>query len=99
MFHASELKWHIANDPVLFLHIELAQPSPIVTDKEGLEEYFIEEIIDSNCCGVGWQYLDHWSSYRPEHDRWLPGSSLEDCEALDRWLAKEPAVAFSHWVF
>jgi hypothetical protein len=33
-----------------------------------------------------------WSGYSPEHDRWLAGSSLDDCEALDKWLAKDPAT-------
>ncbi|GBE81436.1 reverse transcriptase-RNase H-integrase [Sparassis crispa] len=52
MFHASELKRHVPNDPTLFPSQELDQPGPIVTP-DGLEEYFIDSIIDSRCRGKG----------------------------------------------
>jgi hypothetical protein len=84
-FHASELSPHIANDPVLFPGREDQKPPPIVTP-DGIEEYFVDEIIDSRRRGRGWQYLVRWVGYGPEHDRWLSRTSLEDCEALDRWL-------------
>ena len=84
-FHASELKAFRPNDPDLFPHHELTQPQPILTT-DGLEEYHVEEIIDSCRRGHGWQYLVRWSGYGPEHDRWLTGSSLEECKALDVWL-------------
>jgi hypothetical protein len=45
-FHSSELKPHFANDPVLFPSRKMAEPQPVLTD-QGLEEYLIEEIIDS----------------------------------------------------
>ena len=61
------------------------QPPPIVTP-DGVEEYLVEEIIDSRRRGRGWQYLVRWSGYGAEHDRWLSRTALEDCEALDRWL-------------
>lgn len=87
-YHASILKPHLPNDPSLFLSREFAQPQPILTP-DGLEEFFVQEIIDSRQCGKGWQYLVRWTGYGPEHDRWLAGSSLDECAALDAWLARE----------
>src|ERR1700735_4217059 len=43
--HASELKRHVPNDPILFPSCELPQPGPVVTSN-GLEEYHIDSIID-----------------------------------------------------
>ena len=73
--------------PTLFPSRELTQPQPIVT-AEGLEEYHVQQIMDSRRRGKGWQYLVHWTGYGPEHDRWLAGSALEECAALDTWLAE-----------
>ena len=70
-YHTSELKNFVPNDPILF---------------PGLEEFLVEEILDSHCRGRGWQYLVRWVDYDTKHDRWLSGSALKDCEALDRWL-------------
>jgi hypothetical protein len=39
------------------------------------------------------QYLVRWRGYGPEDDRWLPGWELDDCEALDLWLAQKELVA------
>ena len=33
------------------------------------------------------KYLIWWCGFGQEHDEWLPGSELEDCEALDILLA------------
>jgi len=52
-YHASELKPFLANDAMLFLSRELSQPQPIVT-LDGLEEYLVQEIIDSHRRGKGW---------------------------------------------
>jgi hypothetical protein len=87
-YHVSELILHIRNDAKLFPNREHQQPPPVVTS-DGIEEYFIDEIIDSRCHGKGCQYLVQWSGYGLEHDRWLLGSALEDCEALDCWLEAE----------
>jgi hypothetical protein len=86
VFHASELTRHVGNDASLFPGREKEQPPPILTP-DGIEEYLVETILDSRVRGRGSQYLVRWSGYGPEHDCWLPGSALEDCEALDRWLA------------
>jgi len=87
-YHTSELKRHFANDPNLFPSRELLRPAPILT-LDGLEEFHIEEIINAHKRGRGYQYLVQWTGYGPEHDRWLAGRDLEDCEALDRWIAVE----------
>jgi hypothetical protein len=87
-YHASELVPHVANDPSLFPDREDECPPPIVTP-DGIEEYFVKEILDAHPCGRGWQYLVRWSGYSPEHDRWLPRTALEDCEVLNHWLGRE----------
>jgi hypothetical protein len=84
MFHASELKRFVSNDDALFPDRIRPEPGPIVTE-DGLEEYFIEAIIDSRRRGKGWQFLVRWTGYGPEHDRWLAARSLDECEALDEW--------------
>jgi hypothetical protein len=86
-YHASELRPFVLNDPILFPDREYDHPKLILTDS-GLKEYHIQEIIDSRPHGKGWQYLVRWTGYGPEHDRWLAGSTLSDCEALDVWLDK-----------
>jgi hypothetical protein len=67
VYHMSLLKPHHANDDELFPSQRLAQPGPILTNK-GLEEFLVEEIINSQRHGHGWQFLVHWLGYRPEHD-------------------------------
>src|ERR1700683_3486029 len=51
-YHASELKAFLPNDSTLFPSCETAQPQPIVT-ADGLEEYHVQEIIDSRRRGKG----------------------------------------------
>jgi hypothetical protein len=87
-YHASELKPHISNNPSLFPGCKLPEPVPVLTD-EGIEEFLVEQILDSRKRGRGWQYLVRWVGYGHEHDRWLACSSLSDCEALDVWEASE----------
>jgi len=91
-YHASELKSFLPNDSDLFPSREVPQPQPVVTSG-GLEEYHVEKIIDSRRRGKGWQYLVRWTGYGPEHDRWLAGSALDECAALDAWLAGTDLVS------
>ena len=86
-YHASKLKPFLSNDPSLFPSRELLHPEPILTP-DGIEEYLVDEIIDSRKCGKGHQYLVCWSGYGPKHDRWLSGSALADCEALNVWQGR-----------
>ena len=90
-YHVSELKPFLPNDASLFPSCELPWPDPILTPN-GLEEYLVDEIIDSQRRGKGHQYLIRWSGYGPEHDRWLSGSALTDCEALDVWQGRSDAA-------
>ena len=87
-YHASELKLFVPNDASLFPSRELPQPQPILTP-DGLEEFLVQDIIDSQRRGRRWQYLVRWAGYGPEHDHWLAKLALDDCEALDVWLEKE----------
>jgi hypothetical protein len=84
-YHSSELRSFVPNDPILFPGRKLPEPRPVITS-DGLEEFLVQEIIDSRRRGRGYQYLIRWSGHSPEHDCWLAASSLEDCEALDVWL-------------
>ena len=49
-YHVSKLKTFVPNDPIFFLGCELSQPLPILT-LDGLEEFLVQEILDSHCCG------------------------------------------------
>ena len=73
-FHASQQERNVANDAEKFPNREHTQPPPILT-KSGLNERVIDNIIDQ--CRRG-----------PKDDEWLPRRELEECEALDAWLAK-----------
>ena len=91
-FHTSEVLPYIKSDTTLFPSRHFEEPDPITTD-EGEEEYFIERILDARRRGRGYQYLVRWQGYGQEHDRWLPGSEVQDCEALDTWLASRGGSA------
>jgi hypothetical protein len=84
IYHASKLKAHLANNPVLFPGHEFTQLGPVLT-ADGLEEHMIDEIIDSRQRGHGWQFFVCWVGYPPHHNKWLPTVDLKDCEALDLW--------------
>jgi len=86
VFHTSEVLPYIESDTSLFPSRHLEEPPPIITPDRH-EEYFIDKILDAHRQGRGYQYLIRWSGYGMEHDEWLLGSELQDCEALDRWLA------------
>jgi hypothetical protein len=90
-FHSSQVHPFIENDPELFPARTLAKPPPVFINDE--EEFFVERILDERRRGRGTQYLVRWLGYRPEEDRWLPRCELDDCEALDIWLAKRDSVA------
>ena len=85
-YHTAEVLPYNENDCALFPSRELARPGSIIT-KDGLQEYFVEKIIDARKRGRGMQYLVQWLGYGPEEDQWLPGSELADNTALDDWLA------------
>ena len=86
MFHTSEVLPFIENNDSLFPSQKFEEPPPILTP-EGEEEFFIDKILDQPRRGCGYQYLVHWCSYGQDHDRWLPASELQECAALNTWLA------------
>ena len=84
MYHIAQLKQHLANDPILFPNCELPQPGPIITSS-GLEEFLIEDIMDSCHHRHSWKFLVRWMGYGPKHDLWVLSGKLSDCQALDLW--------------
>ena len=83
-YHASELKHHVPNNPLLFPNHDHPWSGPVLTPN-GLEEHKIEAIIDSRRRGWGYQLLVRWLGFGPEDNEWLPFSMVKDCEALNRW--------------
>ena len=84
-FHASLLRPFLPNDDSLFPSRAHPRPGPIVTP-DGQQEYFVDRILDRRRRGRGWQYLIRWRGYGPGDDSWLPGSEVQDLEALDVFL-------------
>ena len=84
VYHASELKPHLTNDSTLFPNHALARPGPILTE-DGLEEFTVDQILNSRHHGRGWQFLVRWAGYDAEHDLWIPASELNECKALNIW--------------
>jgi hypothetical protein len=89
-FHTCHVVPFQKNDAELFPSRELSNPGPVMLNDN--EEFFVDRIIDERKCGRGKRYLVRWLGYGPEDDRWLPGRELEDCEALDIWLARSKSV-------
>jgi hypothetical protein len=88
VFHTSELIPHKENDDALFPDRARHKPDPVFID--GTEEHYVERILQTRHRGRGLQYLVRWQGEGPEGDVWLPRRELEDCEALDTWLAENP---------
>ncbi len=89
-FHISELCTFVPNDSVLFPSCDHPQLGPVLTE-DGLEEHLIDHIIDEYRRSCGFEYLVRWAGYGPEDNCWLPHCELEECEALDVWLAHSVA--------
>lgn len=89
-FHARLLKPYKSNNPLLFPDRanQRPQPAPILNEK-GEEEYLVEKIVEEKKWGKGRRFLVRWQGYGPEADRWVPGSEMEDTEALDIWEHRE----------
>ena len=85
VFHMLEVLPYSESDISLFPSHCMEEPPPITTP-DGNNEYFIDKILDTQWRGCGYQYLVCWSSYGAKHDKWLPGSKLQDCKVLDHWL-------------
>lgn len=83
-FHSSEVLPYIESDTTLFPSRRFEELDPITMD-EG--NHYIDHILDARRHGRGYQYLVRWRGYGQEHDKWLLGSEVQDCKALDVWLA------------
>ena len=86
-FHSSEIIPYIESDQDLFPSCKFEEPLPVET-KNG-DEYFFECILDMCRHRCSWQYLVWWRGYGQEHDKWPLGLKLQDCQALDDWLASQ----------
>jgi hypothetical protein len=86
-FHTAEVVPFNKNDHSLFPSCKFTQPGAIITE-DGIQEYYVEKIIDAHKHGCGMQYLVRWLRYGPEDDEWLPSSQLMDNTTLDDWLAE-----------
>ena len=67
-------------------------PPPIIND-DGQEEWYIERIVDAvhlQRRDETW-YRVRWQGYERDCDHtWLPRDAIEECAALDQWLAEHP---------
>ena len=87
VFHTSEVLPFNENDDELFPQRAMNPPAPIIRDGE--QEFFIEKIVDERRRAKQTQYRVRWQGEGPEGDKWLPASEVDDCEALDIWLARK----------
>jgi hypothetical protein len=88
VFNTTDVLPFTENDNTLFPSRASSKPDPILV--AGFEEHFVDYIIAVRRRGRGRQYLVRWRGEGPEGDTWLPRRELEDCEALDNWLAEHP---------
>ena len=51
-----------------------------------MQEHKIEQILNVQPHGHGYQYFIQWLGYGPEDNEWLPGKMLKDSEALNWWI-------------
>ena len=61
----------------------------------------MDKIVDERRRGMKTQFLVRWRGEGPEGYLWLPESELEDCQALDNWIARRnhtPGEGQSHLV-
>ena len=96
VFHSSEVMPFIENDETLFPSRALHTPEPVnVNDNL---EYFVEKILDEKKSRGrgGTKFLVRWVGQGPEYDLWIPQKELEDCEALDIWLAAKASTSKSN---
>jgi hypothetical protein len=87
VFHVSKLKIHLTTD----LNTTVVAPN-VTLDLEGVAEYPLKMILDSRV----WerakipQYRIRWYlPYGPESDSWEAAANLEECEAVDTFMAKQ----------
>jgi hypothetical protein len=87
-FHTSHVKPWNPNDDIKFPSRTIENPGPIEVD--GVEEFFVDSIVDHRKIGRGYQYLVHFKGCGQEDDRWIAGREMEENEALDIYWKKNP---------
>ncbi|KAI0026849.1 hypothetical protein K488DRAFT_28699, partial [Vararia minispora EC-137] len=85
-FHSSLLRPYFKVDPAIAPNHVLPRPGPVVTP-DGVEEFFVDRIIDERRVRRRMEYLVMWQGWGLEDARWLPTSEVDDCAALNVWLA------------
>jgi len=90
-FHAALLLKYMPKNPSSFPGRVRKHLGTIIME-DGEVEWWVESILDERKRGRGYQYLVRWVGEGPENDLWLPRRELEDCEALDVWLASKNHV-------
>lgn len=88
-YHTSKLMFFSENDARLFPSREFDELGPVFAPDTGLQEHYVEKIVDARRRGKGWQYLVRFRGYGPEHDEWKSGQELSNNQVLDVWLAGE----------
>jgi hypothetical protein len=53
--------------------------------EDGVEEFFIEKILDEHKTRKNSRYLVCWKGYGTEDDLWVPEQELEGTDALAQW--------------
>lgn len=56
-YHTLKLLFYHKNDALLFSSREYKEPGPVFAPNMGLEEHYVEKIVDSQKRGHRWQYL------------------------------------------
>ena len=87
-FHSSELHPFLPNNDTLYPSHTLAHPPPVMND--GIEDWSVNKILAARKRGCGWQYKVQWTGWGQENLRWIPGSDLQHCAAMDAWCAAHP---------
>ena len=50
-------------------------------------EYEVESIVAQRSSATAKKpFKVHWKGYSDKHDTWEPRATVEDCEALEKWL-------------
>jgi len=90
VFNVVKLTPHISND----IPERIIKPPPPPIVKAGVEEFEIEEILDSRKYRGKLQYLVHWKGYPSEDNSWEPASVIfEDApEIVQEFHDKHPAA-------
>src|SRR5882724_7787162 len=90
VFNVVKLTPHIPND----IPERVIKPPPPPIVKAGVEEFEIEEILDSRKFRGKLQYLVHWKGYPTEDNSWEPASViLEDApEIVQEFHNKYPSA-------